>query len=1281
METITVNVTRVQARREQLHGRDYLVVPATLIVPGVLNGSRGALYYPPDEIQKNPDAWNGMPIVVYHPTRNGKHVSARRPDILRDSGIGVVYGSRAKGKLSAEAWFDVEATRNYDKKLSPEYQILPRLESGGQIELSTGLFTDNEPAPKGSVDNKGRPYQYTARNYKPDHLAVLPDQVGACSIQDGCGIAVNSRVLTPLPDLWWEELEAAYWGDYGWQPIGNAFDESKIVRGPGGKFGDKPDMPTPGPSLLETAIKLQATKKGKEKEFAEAKVKLTAEEKAKQKMLKQSGVADFLSKYPELAEDFEGMEKRPAGSHWKYAVPTGEQGPFGPYMEQFTLTGKSPRAVGPIRFPPVAGQDSYQAMSSGIKTAVLDRIKPGSTVQLMTPDGQMREPGDENLPTHFANRPRIVEGKITGVTRDEMGKITGYTVKGQSRIDGMATRGGYPGSFVKKEWTIPISQDWNSISTGASKDHDEEKPPPLLNTEWVPIGNAFDESKIVRGPGGKFGDKPDLPTAGPSLLETAIKLQASKKDGEEQAEQGQEQRSGELATVKVSYASPSGKVAASATKMIEDVGVRAATEQLLAESAGDANAERFVADAAINYVEAQTNAKAIKTQFQAEFDSYMRRGVTGFNLQNLTNYKAQLDALANDHAFVGPATGLMQAIRSIVSFSESRGQISPRSDAETARYTKESTKANKTADKLLSSWAKKRAKFTKTMDGVTGNAEWEPLDCPSYSPSISGHSRVTGLQDWTAGKQDWATNAVQVASSQETDEGTRLQETPLVANSLTEVDNYDRSLNDRMSDLSGALRERFGSDAYMLEMYDDYVVFSREGKTYRLGYTEDEGTCELSDGKPKEVKRLTQYEVIENSGGRMFPLSNSTTPTIRGGRNMAALTTNQRSEIITHLTTNCECWKHAGDKEILAAFSDEKLTQLKSAADKEQQAYDVANAAVNGFQDGQGNAFRINPETGKWEKGKVPVKKPVLNAGPEDEEEEEDDDEEEEEAPAARNRGKGKGTRNKVKEEEEPRRRRPQTIDQVIRTLPEHLQKTIRNAQEVETREKVQIINQLLVNVAAADRPAQQERLMNRDLEDLRMDLSMLPKQLTQEEIDRASQTSNRRRRDEDDGDVLGLPSVDWTEVDEHGDPVNNSVSNTTRTPAQETRTRGEEDMSDEEWLRNAPASVRNKFQAVAAIEKREREGLIDDLIANFQGTEEQERRLVSRLNKMGLEELRDMQALQPKKEQRRNYFGGGPITPSTVTNRSSGGVSDTDDVLPLPTMDWSEGQQRKARG
>ena len=183
MEQIFANITG-KTRRATIGGRQYIVAPLSLIVPGVLNGSQGPLYYPPEEVAKDPSAWNGVPIVVYHPQEGDQNISARDPGVIDKQGVGYVYHARSNGKLTAESWFDIEDTRRVDSR------ILAALEAGRPIEISTGLFTSNEPAPEGASHN-GTPYTHVARNYRPDHLAVLPDLIGACSIQDGCGVLVN----------------------------------------------------------------------------------------------------------------------------------------------------------------------------------------------------------------------------------------------------------------------------------------------------------------------------------------------------------------------------------------------------------------------------------------------------------------------------------------------------------------------------------------------------------------------------------------------------------------------------------------------------------------------------------------------------------------------------------------------------------------------------------------------------------------------------------------------------------------------------------------------------------------------------------------------------------------------------------------------------------------------------------------------------------------------------------------------------------------------------------
>jgi hypothetical protein len=179
VSNISGSVRRVQSR-----GRTYVVVPVSMINPGVLNGSDGPGLYPLDEVSRDPDNWNIMPVVVNHPVdEQGRPASARHPHVLEKVHVGNVYSARiAEGRLAGEAWLDEVYTNSVDNR------IIPRLERGEQLEVSTGLFL--RKVPDQGVHN-GVAYTFVARNYRPDHLAILPDGKGACALEHGCGLNVN----------------------------------------------------------------------------------------------------------------------------------------------------------------------------------------------------------------------------------------------------------------------------------------------------------------------------------------------------------------------------------------------------------------------------------------------------------------------------------------------------------------------------------------------------------------------------------------------------------------------------------------------------------------------------------------------------------------------------------------------------------------------------------------------------------------------------------------------------------------------------------------------------------------------------------------------------------------------------------------------------------------------------------------------------------------------------------------------------------------------------------
>jgi len=193
LTTITFNLSNTAIRHERLHGRDYLVAPMAMLTEGVHNGSGGPLLYRPDDIMRAVPAWNMKPIVVYHPQINGQGVSACDPAILEAQQIGMVMNTRWDGKLRAEAWIDKARAADVDGR------VLDALEANRLMEISTGLFTDNV-AEEGEWN--GEAYTAVATNHQPDHLAVLPDQIGACSIADGAGLLqLNEQAAGVVPGV------------------------------------------------------------------------------------------------------------------------------------------------------------------------------------------------------------------------------------------------------------------------------------------------------------------------------------------------------------------------------------------------------------------------------------------------------------------------------------------------------------------------------------------------------------------------------------------------------------------------------------------------------------------------------------------------------------------------------------------------------------------------------------------------------------------------------------------------------------------------------------------------------------------------------------------------------------------------------------------------------------------------------------------------------------------------------------------------------------------------
>ncbi len=159
-------------------GKRYLVAPTVALRAGVLNGE----LVPADEVAKYANAWNGRPVPIGHPKQDGQPISANSMD-LWDETPAMFWGATVDGDaLKGEIWVDIQKASDMGGQAA---QLLQRLRNNEAIDVSTGYFRDFTEAPG---EYGGKTYTGIARNLRPDHIAILLNEQGACSWADGCGV-------------------------------------------------------------------------------------------------------------------------------------------------------------------------------------------------------------------------------------------------------------------------------------------------------------------------------------------------------------------------------------------------------------------------------------------------------------------------------------------------------------------------------------------------------------------------------------------------------------------------------------------------------------------------------------------------------------------------------------------------------------------------------------------------------------------------------------------------------------------------------------------------------------------------------------------------------------------------------------------------------------------------------------------------------------------------------------------------------------------------------------
>jgi hypothetical protein len=185
---MTVAVNAAAIRTEVYNGREHLVLPSyTLPDDVVMNGG----LYPHEEIERSYKSLEGTFAPLGHPQVNGVYVPAGTPEAINAHHIGAFNRNveRKGNRIGVEKWLDKEVAANTEGGR----RLLKAIEEGKPIHTSTGIFLDREPV------TNAKSHRWIARNMIMDHDAILLDEPGAATPEDGVGLLVNARVEEAVP--------------------------------------------------------------------------------------------------------------------------------------------------------------------------------------------------------------------------------------------------------------------------------------------------------------------------------------------------------------------------------------------------------------------------------------------------------------------------------------------------------------------------------------------------------------------------------------------------------------------------------------------------------------------------------------------------------------------------------------------------------------------------------------------------------------------------------------------------------------------------------------------------------------------------------------------------------------------------------------------------------------------------------------------------------------------------------------------------------------------------
>ncbi|WP_165464507.1 DUF2213 domain-containing protein [Enterobacter cloacae] len=189
VKSLAINASNISTTT--INGQEHYVIRGVVPIVDdiVMNGG----LYPAEEINNSYLTMERKLMPIGHPMVNGKYVSANDPQAVNDyyAGAWAQNVSKANDKVVMDVYVNkaVAETKPDGKRLIQRLDDMISGNNADPIHVSTGLLLNKEQK---AGESKQKKYSWVAHNMQFDHIAILLDEPGAGTPDEGVGMFVNA---------------------------------------------------------------------------------------------------------------------------------------------------------------------------------------------------------------------------------------------------------------------------------------------------------------------------------------------------------------------------------------------------------------------------------------------------------------------------------------------------------------------------------------------------------------------------------------------------------------------------------------------------------------------------------------------------------------------------------------------------------------------------------------------------------------------------------------------------------------------------------------------------------------------------------------------------------------------------------------------------------------------------------------------------------------------------------------------------------------------------------